>query len=104
MTVEGRCLCQVKKTKNRTSSRSGVGEEEVYVGGGKEKGDEEGSDDDFFNAAEGTAMTSRSLFTLQPKADKVRAIQKKNLLGPWHQVPILRCATSSAPSDGNVNK
>jgi hypothetical protein len=47
----------MKKRKKRTSSRSGVGDEEVYVGEGEEKGDkEEDSDGEFLNAGEGTAI------------------------------------------------
>jgi hypothetical protein len=57
--------------KKSTSSRSGVRDEQVYVEEGEEKGDEEDSDGDFFNAGEGAAMTSRYLLALHPKADKV---------------------------------
>jgi hypothetical protein len=64
MTVQRRCWCLVKKRKKRASSRSGVGDEEVYIGEGEEKGDEEDSDGDFFNPGEGAAMAGRSHLAL----------------------------------------
>ena len=66
--------------------RSGVREEEVYVEEGEEKGDEQDSDGDFFNAGEGAAMTSRSVLALHAKADKVSDTEERPV-GPMTPGP-----------------
>jgi hypothetical protein len=85
------------KKRKKTTSRTGVGDEKVYVGEGSLKKRAMERTQMVTSSAQARALplTNRSLLALQPKAEKVRAIRKKIPHGPMAPGPII---TSSAPA------